>query len=120
MATLKPGRNTMQLDAADDEINQALIKARALIDLPDAWCKGIAYKYRQQEVVARCAQSALTDASTSRAKRAAWQFMTEYVLRSHGLASIANFNDLAKTTHADVLALFDRAIAERRATLSMR
>jgi len=112
----------MQFDATgdDDEIIQTLTKARSLIELPEKWCKGIACQYRQSEVVARCAQSALTDASTSHAKHVVRQFMIDYVSRTHGLASIANFNDLPRTMHADVLALFDRAIAYRRTTLGER
>ncbi len=93
-------------------VRDNLIAARALIDTPEKWQKG---RFRSERKTYRCycALGALfevcgtgTDALAScraaliNALPVAWQpRMT------------ARYNDLPSTTHADILSLFDRAIA---------
>lgn len=89
-------------------VKENLIAARALIDTPEKWGKG---KYEVSSGC-YCAMGALgmaghgdvimfTDEEAS-ALRAGMP---------SGYFSITRFNDRPNTTHADILALFDRAIA---------
>lgn len=85
--------------------------AKALIDTPEKWGKGDGL--RGPSKPKRCAihavahgvdlgrEDAMVDALTA-ALPEGWQ---------GGLLPIAEYNDDPSTTHADVLALFDRAIA---------
>lgn len=82
-----------------------LIAARALIDSPEKWGKGSPRPFG-----CLCAMDALSrgvDLQPSRfvAARAA---LTASLKR--GAKHVAQFNDWPSTTHADIMALFDRAI----------
>lgn len=67
------------------------IKAKALIDTPEKWCKGEA----TSATGARCAGSALVSAGVP--------FKSSDIIR---------FNDDPETTHADVMAFFNRTIEQ--------
>jgi hypothetical protein len=93
----------MSKQVADD-----LRAARAAIAAPGLWCKN-AYKDG-----GRCcaigALEVLGEAAFKRARQALRHALPE------GFLSVVAYNDHPTTTHADILALFDRAIeAEERA-----
>lgn len=84
-----------------------LIAAKALIDTPEKWGKGSFDLGRG----CYCALGALGVAQNGRP----WGFTdlaAQHLIKSlpKGWASVACFNDDFHTTHADVMALFDRAI----------
>lgn len=86
-----------------------LIAARALIADEAHWCKG-----SHDKNGARCAMGAViavTEATDRHAKRydALWAALNEQLpARFSGM--IRAYNDANDTDHADILALFDRAI----------
>lgn len=94
-----------------DEIKDNLIAARALIDTPEKWHKG-----SMSGPGCLCAMGAV-------AKVIGWSYMGGTRIRSHpevehlrkqlptGWWDVPKFNDAPETTHADIMALFDRAIA---------
>lgn len=95
--------------------------ARARIPSEGAWSKGL---------LARSAEGAPVFPTSSRAARwcaegaldtvgaavfgPAWVFLTE-AAKARGFPSIVALNDALTTTHADVLALYDDAIARAEA-----
>ncbi len=91
-----------------------LIAAKALIDTPEKWAKGPGVWGSDRH----CAQQALLfkaggmDA-VSKALPVAWKIGQRLKGRWSCLpsANIIRFNDHPSTTHADIMALFDRAIA---------
>jgi hypothetical protein len=95
-----------------------LIAARDLIDTPEKWTKGI-----DQKGCAMCALWAVStvtnpDASSwsprwDAAAKALAAAVPSGVDRSLGHPVVA-FNDADDTTHADIMALYDRAIATAR------
>lgn len=80
-----------------------LIAAKALIDTPEKWCKGTMQivrsvpPYNSYCAVGACRSFAASDALTEELPE--------------GFYMLSVYNDHPTTTHADVLALFDRAIA---------
>ncbi len=94
---------------------EILKAARALIDREEKWTRGAvartAHGYQVQSIddsaVQFCILGALAKASNN------WKLclMAGDSLRGLLKTAIQEFNDAPTTTHADVLALFDRAIA---------
>lgn len=86
---------------------EALAAARKLIDTPEKWGK---FSDRVRGLI--CAHDALVrampDADTF---RAALLVLREQLPGDFHRGSLVRFNDHPSTTHADVMALFDRAIA---------
>jgi hypothetical protein len=98
---------------------EILIAARALIEAPARWTKGSfardadggAYPGKGKEVC-WCFAGAIFKAANNDADGiAAERFITNVT----GISNIRRFNDHPTTTHADVLAVFDRAIERARA-----
>jgi hypothetical protein len=97
-------------------VRDDLIAARALIDTPEKWVRG---HYERQGCycalgAARKALYGTTDWRPGEDWRGDDNHVTTALRRElseewHG--SVDDFNDDPSTTHADVLALFDRAIA---------
>jgi hypothetical protein len=90
-------------------VRDVLVAARALIENPEDWRKG-AYRTRDADghVLARCACGALQDAS--RPKRAGQSSAAYQALKAAMGGDVCEWND--DHTHAEVLAAFDKAIAE--------
>jgi hypothetical protein len=89
---------------------EILTKARELIATPDKWTQGL---WKKPDAECYCLWGAVYRAAggdaTSREPPGftlAWRLVTKQV---NGGA--ITYNDLPSTTHADVLALLDRAIA---------
>lgn len=97
----------MSKQTADD-----LRAARAAIAAPGLWCKN-AYEDGGRCCAIRALEVAtcrlLGDAAFWRARQALRHALPE------GFLSVIAYNDAPTTTHADILALFDRAIAEEEA-----
>ena len=98
----------------------ALIKARDHISDPAMWYKGGYSEFGfigAENGLPCCAMGALIWAAQD------LQYAHDYYRSAlldallDGGHSIANFNDAPATTHADILALFDRAIAAERAKI---
>lgn len=90
---------------------EVLIAAKALIDTPGKWCKG-AYKSNDGRYCAVGAADAVAPASTATrvvVYDALFDAMPRWYRSRKYIAS--KFNDARRTTHADVMAWFDRAIA---------
>lgn len=103
---------------------QILKDARKLIEKPEGWTKGTtardfrgrAIGWDEPEACRFCATAAIAKArlSTRGPFDAARDTLnTEAIIAGH--SGIVEFNDADATTHADVLALFDRAIASLEA-----
>jgi len=112
---MKPSRELVpDLPAPVDPVLAKLIAARALIEKPEHWCK----IHTDREDGARCIQGALYAVHVfgGPIREALIEALPpkfiEPVLRN---ISLMMFNDHLDTTHADVLSLFDRAIAARKA-----
>lgn len=98
---------------------EILVAARALIEQPENWIQRIPTATRDgwpvgpgdRDAARFCAMGAITRAGLYCAHCAGASL--ELALPPGAPASVAAFNDLS--THADVLALFDRAIALERA-----
>jgi hypothetical protein len=95
-----------------------LRRARDLITPARHWCKG---DYRRVVGDTRqwCAVGAVQHASDRGCFVVAATFALGNALPPHE-DSVENFNDFSGTTHADVLALFDRAIAETKRYIAGR
>lgn len=95
-----------------DATLRTLIAGRALLSDGRRWAKG---DYCVGDTF--CVVGALGIRTDRRASRTDAQREAIFYLGAHvpkGHFRIADFNDNPTTTHADVLALFDRAIAARR------
>src|SRR6185295_2785626 len=99
---------------------EILIASRSLIAHPDNWCRGVEARDakgnevapEEEDAVARCAVGALGAITRwSELYPRAVSVLTSYL--PCGFSSIIDFNDAS--THSEVLALFDRAIAAQRA-----
>lgn len=84
-------------------VRDDLIAAKALIDTPEKWCQGTATAgYGARLCAIRAAGGArYRNKDAVAALKAALPI---------GEKSLPRFNDSPDTTHADVMALFDRAI----------
>jgi len=89
-------------------VKDNLIAARALIDTPERWIKG---ESRIGDCF--CALGAIGVVSGPGAEPGLWNGCHEALAHAvpNGDLYVARFNDDPDTTHADILALFDRAIA---------
>lgn len=93
-------------------VRDHLIAARALIDTPEKWMKG---SYHSQSTGCLCALGALGVAAHGDAYD--WEYVDAKALLSvlrpddEDWLIVVDFNDHPDTTHADVMAWFDRAIA---------
>lgn len=107
------------------QLVEDLKAARAVIETPDKWAKGY-YAYDAKgnwtdadnpEACKFCGIGAVqkvTDGEWGDRARVVEKFLTE-VIRSDTFLYFPKFNDDPDTTHADVLAAFDRAIAAAEA-----
>jgi hypothetical protein len=91
-------------------VKENLIAARALIDTPEKW---VQEKYIDGDGC-MCAAGAIRKATGERlGETECWLdlFVRREFYCDFGFATIEEFNDDRMTTHADIMALFDRAIA---------
>ncbi len=96
-----------------DGVLRVLTEARALIERPENWCKNALY-----ENGARCVLGALYNTQSDNSDGWNMPIGAYNAINSAvpgAFLSIPHFNNDPSTTHADVLALFDRAIAARKA-----
>ena len=82
-----------------------LIKARGLIDEPEKWCKGASKKGESL-----CAHNAVNKAAPRRVIGQRRIGFRSAIKALGGTTKLINFNDHPDTTHADIMALFDRVI----------
>ena len=98
-----------------------LIAARALIATPEAWIQGRFAQDANGVPVGPFDEWACKFCTVGAITCASGEPLTETrasILRAHlpkPFDNLVNFNDHPDTTHADVLALFDRAIASEEA-----
>lgn len=91
-------------------VKDNLIAARALIDTPEKWIRD-----RIENAGCFCAMGAIAEATRTQ-RGGVWTSETaEYAalrdaLPEGGTRSVPTYNDNRSTTHADIMALFDRAI----------
>lgn len=100
-------------------LREDLVAAKALIDTPEKWCKGSDWRganiytstasYAPPAAIRlqMCARSA---AQTIDCKRHSGVHVALIAALPDGWRSVAEFNDERRTTHADIMALFQRAI----------
>ncbi len=93
-----------------------LIAARKLIESPEKWTQGEMARdadgnmtISEDKTVCRCALGACMSIQAGDGYRAMRASLNAQLPAGH--IRVHEFNDAPKTTHADVLALFDRAIA---------
>ena len=93
-----------------------LIQARGLISEPSKWHKGTDYRdwYGEicghEDAITFCARGAINYLTTPIGEIR--RTLTFILLRHQPVKiSLSGYNDLETTTHKDILALFDRAIA---------
>ena len=96
-------------------LTRDLLAARALIENPEHWTKhpkGMMpmCAYAAVLVAVQGHQPTIIDQRTVEAQR----FLAKQVGGDYTSRDVIGFNDHPDTTHADVLALFDRAIASSR------
>ncbi len=103
--------------------HEVLVQARKLIERPERWTKGNFAKDAHQYAVypeshraaCWCAHGATIKASAEDwAKHASAIAALRNALTAGWARNIVSFNDDPSTTHADILALFDRAIESTR------
>lgn len=101
-----------------------LRKARALIENPDHWVKGQYILIREDGSECFCAEGAFDQAGSDDLLYLSGETDDDHWATTHWFLemalpgtfhSVEEFNDNVYTTHADVLALFDRAIAAAEA-----
>ena len=107
---------------------ETLRAARALIDAPEKWTRGfyardthgVLVYPTSRDAVCFCIQGALRRVVASdgftRLTEDAENAISRALLRSNWEMNPPDFNDDPETTHADVLAAFDCAIAAEEAT----
>lgn len=97
-----------------------LVRARALIEKPEAWTKEAMARDVRQAVVRTGADAAacfcLAGALYKVSERDSCGFneALDLLTADCGVAGAVYFNDAPTTSHSDVLALFDRAIERLR------
>ena len=97
---------------------QTLIAAKALINTPDKWCKGkfgmddVGQSIDPMRACRRCAIGAVTAACNGERWSDGFRYAREYLWKAKPRPELhlTGYNDLPSTTHADIMALFDRAI----------
>jgi hypothetical protein len=91
--------------------------ARAKIERPECWttkyyahdATGGECEASAREAVCWCALGAVKSVTTHGCFHTLWELLRAQL--PHGSVSISTYNDAPSTTHADILLLFDRAIA---------
>jgi len=102
-------------------VREDLIAAKALIDTPEKWGKGLdsfTRSYGTSPIGATCAMGACNAIAHVRSGYFGHRNDGLFILLAKALRaqlpvgrSVPDFNDAPTTTHADIMALFDRAIA---------
>lgn len=94
-----------------DEVGQIILKARELLSDPKRWCKGDLRRQGRVCVVgAICDAAGIVDFSRHNASPVAEMALCRAMAALPvGFRAVPTFNDDPTTTHADVLALLDRA-----------
>lgn len=106
------------------KVSELLTNARAIIATPDKWHKGSyacnsdgeARLSSEDDAVRFCVLGAMDKAAgiddneDSMPRSKAVNLLIDYIGDNH----VASFNDSPSTTHADVMAMFDNAIARAR------
>lgn len=95
-------------------VRENLIAARALIDTPEKWGKGLdSFTYDREELsCTACAHEALRRVVGKQWGRAiVAECKALQAALPDGFREVPVYNDHPETTHADIMALFDRAIA---------
>lgn len=100
-------------------VAEDLRAAKALIDTPEKWAHSSRAR-KQEGGASLCALDAMYEVCPSGiggASRALRDAIPDYFrFNPHSaLAKLAQFNDAPNTTHADIMALFDRAITTAEA-----
>lgn len=95
-----------------DPVLDVLVKARAWLDDPAHWLQGAYGDFAGTCDGPTCAWGALWKFTLN---DSATEFAALSILEGLAGVHVPHFNDAPSTTHADVLALFDRAIASRKA-----
>lgn len=90
-------------------LKEDLIAARALIDTPEKWRQSRGDDGPGTPCCAMVAVSRVAAGDTDR-RHAMWLVLRDHAPGFKDHATIGRFNDAPKTTHADIMALFDRAI----------
>jgi len=105
-----------------ESTRELLIKAKALIDTPSKWCRDSYARDAAGEkiklvcdprVVSWCIMGALRAVAlrcTDRRWETTYTACSDVVRRVSSPSDFVKFNDDPATTHADIMALFDRAI----------
>lgn len=104
-----------------DTILRVLIRGRELVANPADWLQGPASRTLPDGRKQRCSHCALRNAATELGIHDKDVFYIEHyrnLSASSPIGSAIDFNDDPNTTHADMLAMWDRAIAARRGELS--
>jgi hypothetical protein len=94
-------------------VRDDLIAAKALIDTPEKWTKGAFSNGKG----CRCAMGAVMtvrggDSYIARKPLAALRRQLPAEFIREDVFDVSSFNDDTATTHADIMALFDRAISK--------
>jgi hypothetical protein len=120
-----PDEKEVEIPVFDDEVLDTLIRARALVDTPEKWVKGMGRVIRQDAtkdaVWSICVGTAIAEASGLVAPGCGtdvlWDKAVSSFCNPNGIGRIPQWNDHPWTCHADVLAAFDRAIHARKTWL---
>lgn len=97
---------------------EILTAARELLSVPERWTKGSPARTsdgtmtdaRSEDAVCWCARGALQRVSDCCDEVYASRAILRQATGNYGFKDYVYLNDLPKTTHADILSLFDRAI----------
>lgn len=100
-----------ELTAREKTELDVLTRARALIEDPRDWCHGAPVSSVEAPYCAMTACYAGSREQYAPAYAAAVLRLSAGIKNSSRRMAVADFNDHPDTTHADVLALYDRAIA---------
>jgi hypothetical protein len=96
-----------------DGVLRVLIEARALLSDPARWCKESRY-----EGSAMCTWGAISRISGKWDDPETEGLLSDVAIELNPECwGYIEFNDAPSTTHADVMALFDRAISRRRSEI---
>lgn len=87
-----------------NNVQNVLIRARALIDSSDKWLQGDNVRGKRM-----CAAVAID--RSANVLHADFYLILRNFRSANSLTSIVDFNDAPETTHADVMQAFDKAIA---------
>lgn len=99
-------------------VRDNLIAARALIDTPEKWTKNAKARNAAGRSVSPAGGSAVCWCGFGALVKVCGPREAENVAYAafHGPGNIAGLNDRPETTHSDIMALFDRAIAAQDET----